>query len=292
MTDNTCCTPVFPAFHHNPDPNGHTTTTTSITSNSDDKLKDNITPEVIQQLAPRKRGRPKGSNNKKGQFAKDARGALNEEVMNNYVDDADDLSLQRARELSRMQFAEWDRKRAKEEEYRRSEEEANEAEAEMNEEMEFKKELLGKIEMYYRYFPELEKSCPRKGKWSQKTALRDLEGELFRCDNELTLERSLMTMKKADLMLKFAFEKLMIHGFNVPAHGLAAEAEKSQVLIEKELKELAIKYKDYLDLTPETRYLMSFVQQVGEVLQRNDALMSARTTDMQGKVDMNKYADL
>jgi hypothetical protein len=237
----------------------------------------------------RKRGRPVGS--KKVRFANDSTGKLNEQMTRDYVEDAEDELLRRSREMTRAKMAEWDRKRKEDEDARLAEEEERMAEEEANEEFEIKREFLQKIEMYYQYFPELQASCPRKTKWSLKSSIKDLEGELFRCDNELSLKRSLYSVKKADLFLKFAIEKLLVHGFAVPAHGLAAEAEKSQVLIESELKELAIKYKDWLDVSVECRYICNLVQQVGAVLQRNDELIKQRSENM-SKVNMNKYDDL
>ncbi len=143
-----------------------------------------------------------------------------------------------------------------------------------DEELEYKNTLLQKINMYYKFYQELEDTNERRGKWSLKTNTKDLQDEIARCERHLAMDRSFNTMKNLDFGLNFFVETIAIKAFSVPCHGLAAEAKKSQMLVEEELKELSIKYHEYLDMGPEVRYFFKFAQRLGLVLDRNRHLMN------------------
>jgi hypothetical protein len=136
-----------------------------------------------------------------------------------------------------------------------------------------KMSLLKKIQMFYNFYPNLKESNDRRGKWSLKTSIKDLQDEIARCNSQLSLERSFHTICQIDTLLNYGVEQILIQGFSVPCHGLAAEAQRSREAVEDELKELSIKYHEYLETGPELRYLMKFVQRVSFVLQRNHDLL-------------------
>lgn len=165
-----------------------------------------------------------------------------------------------------------------------------------DEEMQFKNGLLQKINMYYKFYEELEATNERRGKWSLKTSVKDLQDEIARCERSLAMDRAFSTMKHMDFFLNFIVETLAIKAFSVPCHGLAAESKKSQALVEEELKELSIKYHEWLDMGPETRYFFKFAQRVGVVLERNRNMMVRGQAPMNSTQEEkglhNKYDDL
>lgn len=165
-----------------------------------------------------------------------------------------------------------------------------------DEEMQYKNGLLQKINMYYRFYEDLEATNERRGKWSLKTSTKDLQDEIARCERSLAMDRAFNTMKQMDVFLNYFVETLAIKAFSVPCHGLAAESKKSQMLVEEELKELSIKYHEWLDMGPETRYLFKFAQRVGMVLDRNRNMMvrgqSPMNSTQEEKGLHNKYEDL
>lgn len=152
---------------------------------------------------------------------------------------------------------------------------------------------LTTIEMNYQYFPYLAASCPRRTKFSLKTPLRDLEDEINRCNNEKKQRRALALMKKLDIFTNWALQQVAIHGFQVRAQGLAKLAEEDQELVEDELKELAIEWRDVVDVSPTARYFVKTMQRMGELIERNDKVYGSKNPEMDlSQVNMEDYADL
>jgi hypothetical protein len=152
---------------------------------------------------------------------------------------------------------------------------------------------LTTIEMNYKYFPYLAASCPRRTKFSLKTPLRDLEDEINRCNNEKKQRRALALMKKLDIFTNWALQQVAIHGFQVRAQGLAKLAEQDQELVEEELKELAIEWRDVVDVSPTARYFMKTMQRMGELIEKNDQVYGSKNPQVDlSQVDMDAYRDL
>jgi hypothetical protein len=169
-------------------------------------------------------------------------------------------------------------------------------EADMSkEEWTAKNSLLKKIQMYYHHYPQLRETNERRGKWSAKTSFKDLQDEVNRCDSQLSLDRSYLTMCSIDLFNNYLAEIVLRQGFGVPAHGLAAEAKKSQMVVEDELKELSIKYHDWLETGPEVRYMIKFANRVSRVIERNHEIIKHGAPLEPAEEDVNfqnKYGDM
>lgn len=279
---------------------------TSIDSVFTNKEEDEAGEEPTQAQAPpvRRRGRPpkKSTNNSKQaaavynleEAAKESVVSIKDKWEQEKKDTVAKLSEKAARDLER------EIKKAQSEKTTATKQgvEYGYAAKLSKEEMEVKEKLLKKINMYYSFYSELEESNTRKGKWSLGTPVKDLEDELQRCEKKLQLERAYGTMCTVDTLFNYFVEGVCIKGFGVPVHGLAAEAKNSREVVEDELKELSIKYCDYLETGPELRYLMKMAQRVNLVLSRNTAMMQRKAgpsedyqSETQYKVN-DKYSDL
>jgi len=152
-----------------------------------------------------------------------------------------------------------------------------------------KEDIYEKITKYYEYFPS--KIKPKKG-ITINSKVSTLQAELRRCQNSLRSQGCLDNIKKADIMFCWLTERILVSQFDQKVHGLAAEAEKSQHLMEDILKELAIKHESWFSTGPEWRYFVFFMTRIQTVLERNTGVrMSAAylptDTDKQ-----NKYKDM
>ncbi len=152
---------------------------------------------------------------------------------------------------------------------------------------------LNTIAMYHQFFPKLAASCPRRTKFSLKTPLRELEDEINRCKSVLKQDRAIDTVEKLDTFLDYGMEQMAIHGFGIRAQGLAAKGQASRAVVEEELKELAIKYSDKLDMSVEWRYLMKKLQLFGMVIEENERLYGSKSPQVDpSSVNMEQYAEL
>lgn len=144
-----------------------------------------------------------------------------------------------------------------------------------------KKKLLMQIDMYHNFYPELKDSCPRKGKWSFKTNIRDLQEEIQRCKTKQATERAFSSMLMADKFFNYGIEWSCIQaGF--PAHGLAAQAAASQDMVMDELRELSIKYVDWFDMGPEARYCFKLFNRVNFIIMQNQKIMEMQQAARRG----------
>ncbi len=164
------------------------------------------------------------------------------------------------------------------------------------EELATKTNLLQQIKMYYRYYENLEATNERRSKWSLKTSIKDLQDEVTRCQDTLKMDRAYHTMGQLDVFFNYFIETVGIKAFGVPCHGLAAEAKQSQFIVEEEIKELSIKYHEYLDMGPETRYLLRVAQRFNTVLERNRSMMARGMSPVNAAEQesnlQNKYSEL
>jgi hypothetical protein len=145
------------------------------------------------------------------------------------------------------------------------------------EEYAIKTKLLQQIEMRYDFDTSglLRDSCPRKTKWTYKCSIADLQNELRRCEQKRNISHALESMKSMDLLLNYAAE-LFLCKTGTPAQGLAAAAKESQDIIEEELQEMSIKYCDWFDFNPETRYLISSIKRIAAVVMQNRKRLEAQ----------------
>lgn len=147
------------------------------------------------------------------------------------------------------------------------------------EERKQKEALLNKIEMYYRHYPdECWETSTRRTKWSLKTGLKELEDEVLRCKRELSMKRAMYMTEKGHSFLMHGLEYAAIHGFGVPAHGLADKAKRSRELFEDELKELAIDHLDMFNMSAKGRYAMSVAMLFKSVIDENAKFMVSSST--------------
>ena len=121
-----------------------------------------------------------------------------------------------------------------------------------------KKSLLRKINLYYKYFPHLQ----GKKKFTVKSAIPVLEDEIDRCAEEVATGDILQNVKDADLLFATGLEVALVRFFNVNARGLRKHSEECQELIEKELREFAVKYNSFFTTGPEWRYMMHYIRRL------------------------------
>lgn len=141
-----------------------------------------------------------------------------------------------------------------------------------------KAKVLGRIEKYYQYFKELEPKGKKK-KLSLKDSMDVLLIEERRCKNELSQANVLNSVKALDLFFEGFVLENGLKFMGLPVHGLAAEAKKSQHVMEQELKEFAIKYSDLFSAGPEWRYTVKLLQRIEWVMRRNGKLVSSQMAD-------------
>ncbi len=158
-----------------------------------------------------------------------------------------------------------------------------------------KAKILGRIEKYYQYFKELEPKGKKK-RLTIKDSIEVLLIEERRCKNELSQANVLNSVKALDLFFEgFVLENGLKY-MGLPVHGLAAEAKKSQHVMEQELKEFAIKYSDLFSAGPEWRYTVKLLQRIEWVMRRNGKMINAPMADFmdtQTEEEMRqRYSDL
>lgn len=152
------------------------------------------------------------------------------------------------------------------------------------------------ISMTHQYFPHLARSCPRKAKFSLKTPLREMEDEINRCTNEQKQRRALDMITKLDSMLDSVTETVLVRGMGIRAQGIGQAAQDGPCDIEDELKEMAIKYRDKMDMSVEMRYFLKKFQLITAVIDYNERMYGSRSPDATTvdptAVNMGKYEDL
>lgn len=158
-----------------------------------------------------------------------------------------------------------------------------------------KAKVLGRIEKYYQYFKELEPKGKKK-RPSMKDSMEVLLIEERRCKTELSQANVLSSVKALDLFFEGFVLENGLKFMGLPVHGLAAEAKKSQHVMEQELKEFAIKYSDLFSAGPEWRYTVKLLQRIEWVMRRNGKLMTAPMADFMNQETeeemREKYSDL
>ncbi len=159
-----------------------------------------------------------------------------------------------------------------------------------------KAKVLGRIEKYYQYFKELEPKGGKKKRVSLKDSMEVLLIEENRCKNELSQANVLSSVKALDLFFEGFVLENGLKFMGLPVHGLAAEAKKSQHVMEQELKEFAIKYSDLFSAGPEWRYCVKILQRIEWVMRRNGKMVNAPLADFmdtQTEEEMReRYSDL
>lgn len=158
-----------------------------------------------------------------------------------------------------------------------------------------KAKVLGRIEKYYQYFKELEPKGKKK-RPSMKDSMEVLLIEERRCKTELSQANVLSSVKALDLFFEGFVLENGLKFMGLPVHGLAAEAKKSQHVMEQELKEFAIKYSDLFSAGPEWRYTVKLLQRIEWVMRRNGKLMTTPMADFMNQETeeemREKYSDL
>lgn len=147
--------------------------------------------------------------------------------------------------------------------------------------------LINSINSYYNLFPDLKNTS--KLIINEKTSNKVLEDEVARCQEMLKVMNAFESCKRLDLLLNKIVGIVGSQYFGLPLQGLGIHAEETQSMVLEELKELSIKYQDFFCLSPESRYLMKFVQRVVAVMQLSES-------ESQSSVDYDeiskKYQDL
>jgi hypothetical protein len=133
-----------------------------------------------------------------------------------------------------------------------------------------KAKYIKMIKRYYEYFPVLADELERPScSPTFDTDIESLKEEVKRCQDFLNGQNTLVTVEKIDVFLAWAAELALINIFKQPAHGLAAEAKRSQDIVQQELKELAIIYEDWICAGPHLRYFSKCASRLEVVLNRN-----------------------
>lgn len=125
-----------------------------------------------------------------------------------------------------------------------------------------KTDKIHRLNKYYQYFPEL-KSGQHRSPFGLNE--KELDDELARCQLSLDTEDCLDTVKKLDILSMWITE-IGLNNLGYPIRGLVPEAKATQHIVEKELKELSIKYNDWIQTGPEFRYMMKCVNRITNVI--------------------------
>lgn len=138
-----------------------------------------------------------------------------------------------------------------------------------------KLKILKRLDLSYKYYPQLLDGCYRKKPWDLNCSLKTLQEEEKRVEFEKNTESALEILKKLDVLLHFGVEKVCTSAFDVRAEGLAKRAAESQEEALETLQSLSIKYGHYLVLSPESKYLIRVIQNAATVIQLNNMSMSS-----------------
>lgn len=149
-----------------------------------------------------------------------------------------------------------------------------------------KVKVYNKIQMYYEYFDNLQKTSPKK--FSLLDSLPVLKAELERCRRVLNQSSALATVHKLDLFTNWTIQTILVN-MNIPAQNLVYTATMEQELVEQELLELSIEYNEWLSQGPLTRYIMKTAQRIGLVVQKNRAMQMG--AGMGGNPNGGRFAE-
>ncbi len=125
-----------------------------------------------------------------------------------------------------------------------------------------------------------------------KTPERELDDEINRCNNELKQRRALDTVERIDSAIDKFGEMALIHGFGIRAQNLSDAGRQYKETYDEELKELAIKYREKLDVSVEWRYLAKKLQLFTAVIDYNEKMHGNRSPEVDPSNLKEKYADL
>jgi len=153
--------------------------------------------------------------------------------------------------------------------------------------------LYKDVEDNHRLWPHLKEGC--KKKLTPRSSVRDLEDELQRCQNVKKTDKALMALKAFDVFSANITEYLLVYGLKMhDFEGLGELAEATQGACEDTLKELAVKYRDRLSLSPELAYLFFSAMRASAVAKANRERRQERAPPAAdyAKANLQGYEDL
>jgi hypothetical protein len=150
------------------------------------------------------------------------------------------------------------------------------AETEDDPELTEKLKVLKRLDLSYKYYPQLLEGCARKKPWDLNCSLKTLQEEEKRVEFEKNTESALEILKKLDILVHFGIEKVCTSAFDVRAEGLAKRAAESQAEALETLQSLSIKYGHHLVLSPESKYIIRVIQNAATVIQMNNIGMTSQ----------------
>lgn len=153
--------------------------------------------------------------------------------------------------------------------------------------------LYKDVEDNHRLWPHLKEGC--KKKLTPRSSVRDLEDELQRCQNVKKTDKALMAMKAFDIFSAKVTEYVLYDCLNWrDAEGLGELAEATQGACEDTLKELAVKYRDRLSMSPEVAYLFFSAMRLRMVMKANKERRQERAPPAAdyAKANLQGYEDL
>lgn len=139
-----------------------------------------------------------------------------------------------------------------------------------------KLKILKRLDLSYKYYPQLLEGCMRKKPWDLNCTLKTLQDEEKRVEFEKNTESALEILKKLDVLVHYGIEKVCTSAFDVRAEGLAKRAAESQAEALETLQSLSIKYGHHLVLSPESKYLIRVIQNAATVIQINNLGMTSQ----------------
>ncbi len=150
------------------------------------------------------------------------------------------------------------------------------ADTEDDPELTEKLKVLKRLDLSYKYYPQLLEGCVRKKPWDLNCSLKALQEEEKRVEFEKNTESALEILKKLDILVHYGIEKVCTSAFDVRAEGLAKRAAESQAEALETLQSLSIKYGHHLVLSPESKYIIRVIQNAATVIQLNNLSMTSQ----------------
>lgn len=127
--------------------------------------------------------------------------------------------------------------------------------------------LLKTIDKFHNYFPVLKETCPVK-KFTVNTPAARLEEEIRRCKEVKSSQKALAGVLAIDKCLNQLTQYALIE-YGIPAQGLCDVADVERELEMDCFKELAILYGDWMDVSPELKYIANFSSRIVTVIEQN-----------------------
>jgi hypothetical protein len=147
--------------------------------------------------------------------------------------------------------------------------------------------LFKKISAYYKHFPNLQASAPKR--ITLRDSLSILQEEFMRIQMELSDNQALANAKSADILLHAALERVLCT-LGVPAMGLQKVGKECQDDMDQEIKELSIKYMHIFASGPEIRYLLTLMRRIHYVVNYNTGKETAIGSSVVSEDALNKMA--